>query len=202
MAETVTKEEVKQEQPQVAVKKLKKKWIPLIAPRDFNNAYLGETYVENADKAMNKSIEFNLMNLTHDPKKQNMVVKFSVNEVKNGQANTMLIGYEIPPAHVKRLTKRSKAKVEDSFEYVTSDKVKMQIKTILMTRAETHKSKLTLLRLESRKFLNEVVKKLPFTQVMKEVISGNLQKDLKSEIKKYHALSGVVIRVAKQMTKQ
>ena len=202
MAETVVKQETIPEQPQVAVKKLKKKWISIMASADFNNTYLGETYVSEPEKAFGKSVQANLMNLVHDPKKQNMVVTFTVVEVKNSQAKALLTGYEIPPAHVKRLTKRSKAKVEDSFEYVTSDKVKMEIKPILMTRSETHKSKLTLLRLESRKFLNDVVKKETFDQVMKGVLTGNLQRDLKLAIKKYHSLSAVIIRVARKIPHQ
>ena len=202
MVEAATKQENVPEQPQVAVKKLKKKWIPILTTQDFNNTYLGETYVDEADKALGKSVEANLMNLTHDPKKQNMVVTFTVTEVKNGQANGILTGYEIPPAHVKRLTKRSKAKIEDSFEYTTADNVKMQIKPVIMTRSQTHKSKLTLMRLESRKFLAEIVKKESFVQVMKDVIAGNLQRDLKNEIKKYHAVSGIMIRVAKKMPHQ
>ncbi len=204
MVETVAKQEsAPQEQvaPQ-ASKKIKKKWVSLIAPKEFNNAFLGETFVEEQERAVGKVVHVNLMNLVHDPKKQNMVVSFSVTDVKNAQANTILTGYEIPPAHVKRLTKRSKAKVEDSFEYVTSDKIKMKIKTILMVRSETAKSKLTLLRIESRKFLADVVAKETFNNVMRNVVAGNLQRDLKGAIKKYHSLSAVVIRVAQKVPNQ
>lgn len=202
MAETAVKQESAPEQQQTVSKKIKKRWISLVAPKDFNMSFLGETYVDDAEKAKGKVIEVNLMNLLHDPKKQNMVVTFEVNEVKNNQGNTILIGYEIPPAHVKRLTKRSKAKIEDSFEYFTSDKVKMQIKLIIMTKAEAHNSKLTLMRIESRKFLTDVVKKESFNNIMRNVIAGNLQRDIKSAIKKYHSISSVIVRVAKKMPHQ
>ncbi|MFA4887036.1 MAG: hypothetical protein WC595_02390 [Candidatus Nanoarchaeia archaeon] len=197
-----------QEQPQTPVAepikklKLKKKWITLVAPHEFNDAVLGETYVAEADRVLGKTISVNLMTLTHDAKKQNMSVTFNVVDVKNNQGTTVLTGFEIPPGHIKRLTKRSKAKVEDSFEYTTIDKVKMQIKFVAMTRTETHKSKLTLVRLEGRKFLTEAVKPISFNEVMMGVVSGNLQRDLKSALKKYHALSAVFIRVAKKMPHQ
>jgi len=180
-------------------KKVKKRWIPMVASKEFDHVVLGETYVDDPEKAVGKVVRVNLMSLTNDPKKQSMSVTFVVTSVKNNQANTILVGFEVPPAHVRRFTKRSKAKVEDSFVYATADGVKMQIKTVLMVKAKSHHSKLSLIRAEARKFLAEVVKKESFSEVMKSVVVGNMQRDLKSEVKKYHTVVAAMIRVAKKL---
>ena len=202
MEQTAVKQVAPVEEAVHVAKKVKKRWIDIIAPQEFEHAFLGETYVDEPEKVVGKVVQVNLMNLTHDPKKQSMVVSFSVINVKNNQANAVLTGFEIPAAHVKRMTKRSKAKVEDSCVYTGADKVKVQIKVILMTKTKTQKSKLTLMRMESRKFFNEAVKKDSFNEVMKNVVSGSLQRDMKAVIKKYHSLSGAFIRVAKRVPNQ
>src|SRR3989344_1941834 len=124
-------------------KKVKKRWIPMVASKEFDHVVLGETYVDDPEKAVGKVVRVNLMSLTNDPKKQS--------------------------------------------------------KTVLMVKAKSHHSKLSLIRAEARKFLAEVVKKESFSEVMKSVVVGNMQRDLKSEVKKYHTVVAAMIRVAKKL---
>ena len=67
------------------VKKKKKSGFLFFAGKEFNNKGW-ETFIEEADMAMDKAVTLNLMNLTGDPKRQNFNVRVRVSSVKNGQA--------------------------------------------------------------------------------------------------------------------
>ena len=46
------------------LKKKKKKWVQILASREFNNQEMGETYVDEAENCIGRSMELNLMMLT------------------------------------------------------------------------------------------------------------------------------------------
>ncbi len=176
--------------------KKKKKWVPIFASAEFGNQEIGETYIEEAEQAMGRTVESNLMMLTKDPKKQNFNVYFQVTSVKNGQAFTTLREYQIQVAQLKRITKKSKNKLDDSFIYDTKDGKKVTIKPILITKTLTYKTSLQLLRKTNREFLKEHIKNVTGSQVMREVIDGTLQREIKIALKKVTPVINCTIKSA------
>ncbi len=182
-----------------ALKKGKKKWVAIMAPKEFNQVHLGETYVFEQEQAVGKCIEANLMALTHDAKKQNAKVKFVVNEVRNNQGFTALTGYEMLNAHVRRMTKKAKGKIDVSFIVATSDKVHVEVKPLLLTRTRTHKSILSQMQKDIRTWMAELARKQSYSQFMGEVISGAVQRDMKTVAKKLYPVTTCVVRVAQRV---
>ncbi len=181
---------------QVAAKKKKKKWIVIYASPEFNNQEIGETYVEESENAIGRVIEVNLMMLTKDPKKQTFNGYFKISEVKNNQAFTKFIGYSIQAAQLKKITRKAKNKVDDSFIYKTKDNIKIAIKPILITKVLAYKTSLKSLRKETRNFLTEYVKNTTFSQIMKDVVSNTLQREIKTACKKVLPLANCLIKTA------
>ncbi len=178
------------------LKKKKKKWIQIFAANEFNNQEIGETYVEESEQALNRIIETNLMMLTKDPKKQNFNVKFKITEVKNNQAYAELIEYGIQVAQLKKITKTGKNKMEDSFQYKTKDDIGIVIKPIMLTKALTYKTTLQLIRKHSREFLTKYTKNNTYSQIMRDIVNNNLQRDIKSAIKKSYPVINCMIKDA------
>jgi small subunit ribosomal protein S3Ae len=176
------------------LKKIKKKWIPITASKEFSGAELGETYVTENEQVLGKVVCANLMNLTRDAKKQNVQAYFIVTEYKDGHAQTELIGYEIVPAYIKRVTKKAEERVDYSFDAVSQDNVKFRIKPILMTKGIAHKSVATSLRKATENYIKGFAAKTSFSEIMKSIISGNLQKDLKMDVKKVYPLNFCLIK--------
>lgn len=178
------------------LKKKKKKWIQIFAANEFNNQEIGETYVEESEQALNRIIETNLMMLTKDPKKQNFNVKFRVTEVKENQAYAELIEYGMQIAQLKKITKTGKNKMEDSFQYKTKDNINIVIKPIMLTKALTYKTTLQLIRKHSREFLTKYTKNNTYSQIMRDIVNNNLQRDIKSAIKKSYPVINCMIKDA------
>jgi len=58
-------------------RKGKKKWVKIVAPQEFNNKELGESYVYDEKSLIGKKLQVNLMNVIGNPRKQNANLIFS-----------------------------------------------------------------------------------------------------------------------------
>ena len=74
---------------QEQVAKLKKKqWYNIIAPKQFDNAVIGETLVYEPGAMLGKTLSHSLMNLTNDTKRQNINIHFKVVEIDGDSHST------------------------------------------------------------------------------------------------------------------
>ncbi len=174
--------------------KRKKKWYTLVAPPEFNNLHLGETPSFEPEGVNGRSIVVNLMTLTRDPKKQSYNITLRVNELRNNDAILETIKYELPTMHIKRLVKKGKEKLDHAFMVQTKDNIKAMIKPMFVTKAMTQNSKLTLLRKRSEEFVSNLAKEKTFAELFMMLVSTELQKSLKADLKKIYPLSICEIR--------
>ncbi len=180
-----------------ALIKKKKKWYTVVAPKELSSIVIGETPATEVELLKGRTVKANLMTLTNDMKKQNITVTFRITGVKESIAESDLTGYEITPAHVRRLIKRAKDKVEDSFEYETKDGQKIVIKPLLLTKCKAQRGVLTGLRMAARAEIAKEAKKKGFIELVLSIVNNELQKDIKQAIKKVYPVSIVEIRVIK-----
>jgi len=176
---------------------VKKKWCAILAPKSFNERQIGETYVANSEQIVGKSIVVNLANLTNDIKKQNISIKFEVTSVKEGKASTAIMGYMIVPAHVKRLTRRSRSRVDISFICNTSDGKSVRIKPLILTLRTIKRSASSALKKICIGTLTEEAKKVNYENLIDIVVSYKLQSILKDKLKKITPLKSVEIKEIK-----
>ena len=112
----------------VAKKVKRKRWYTVLAPALFGEKILGESYVAEPANLVGKFLSLNLMNVTGDPKKQNINAKFKVVKVADGKGHTELQSFNLLPSSVKRIVRRGRDKITDSFLCVTSDKRLVRVK--------------------------------------------------------------------------
>ena len=188
------KEDVKKTE----VKRKKKIWVSILAPKQFNNIEIGETLCEEPKQLLGRNIDVNLMVLTNDPKKQNVFVKLLVNEVKDDKVYTGFVGYSISPSYIRRVSKRAKIKFDESFVCISKDNVNVRIKVLVLFKNRLKSSVASLMRKEIRDYVSEVVKNNEFEKIVNLGLNQGLQKDIKSKINKvYPALSCMVREVSR-----
>ena len=95
------------------IKKKKKIWIKIIAPKEFNDVEIGESLVTDASDLLNRTVIANLMMLTGDMKKQNVKIKFIIKEVKEDTAIADIYGYQIVKSYARRIIGDIKSRIED-----------------------------------------------------------------------------------------
>jgi len=176
------------------VKLKKKQWYQIIAPKQFGEAVIGETLVAEPQAMLGKTLSHNLMNLTNDPKKQNINIHFKVVEVDGSKGRTNIIGYQIVPSSVKRFVRRNSEKMDLSFASETSDNIYLRVKPLVITKADVKGSVAAKMRNNIVQYLIKTIKKMNYNDLVNELISHKLQSDMRAALSKIYPLKVCEIR--------
>ncbi|MAH01912.1 hypothetical protein CMO87_01615 [Candidatus Woesearchaeota archaeon] len=169
-------------------KVIKKEWYPILAPKIFQNAVLGETHVYEPQQMVGKGITKNLMNLTNDVKRQNININFKIVDVQNGKAITDVVGYYMVQSSIRRLIRRNIEKIIMSFPCKTSDNKNLQIKPLLITRSATTGSVATKMRKYAQDFLVKYVESVNYDNLVNDLVDHKLQNSLRKTLNKIYPL--------------
>jgi len=171
------------------VGKVKKKhWFPIIAPKMFGERVMGETYVVNSELIKGKHISYNLKNLGGYRVKQNIDIKFVVDEVKEGKAYCKTIGYSLLKSSIKRLVSKRKNQLSVSLVCKSSDKKNLRIKLVLITKRKINGAILAAIRHGLIKVVLEKCSKRKFEDIITDSINFRLPKEIKTEIDKIYPM--------------
>jgi ribosomal protein S3AE len=175
--------------------KARKRWFDVLATKDFNESVIGETTAIAPTQLIGRVINANLMNLTGNIKKQNINVKFRITSVRDNKYGvTEIVGYELMPAMIKRMVRRGRDKIDDSFIVKTADAKYIRIKPVLITAANTSRQIVSMLRQSVKYFVVKASSEKNYSDIVYEILSGKLQMDLNVFLKKDYPLRVCDIR--------
>ena len=176
-------------------KRKKKRWHGIVSSQEFNHAPIGETLVEDPQTLLGRNITVSLMTLTNDHKKQNISVVFKISEIKEGVAQTTLVGYKISKSYVRRVVRKAVNKIDIAFTVQSKDNIAYTLKPLIVTRYKCHNSVLTTIQKHIRSYFTEEFKNIESKHVFSTVMSNSLQKNLRSALKKIYPIGISEIRV-------
>ena len=175
-------------------KEIKKQWVSVLSTKEFGNTELVEIPYSDVKNLNGRVLKINLALLTNDSRRQNAEIAFKIVNSDGKTANTEIVSYKVLNAYLKRVIRKGKEKVDDSFVCESLDKVKMRIKPFFITKNKTNNSIVTRLRMEIRKMLTEYCLTIEFDKLIRETTTNNLQKNLKQELKKIYPLNLLELR--------
>lgn len=173
----------------VKSRKQKKTWFNIVTPKEFGNYVIGETMAIEPQKLIGRNVQANLMSMLNDPRKQSIQLTFKIKSVRDKNAATEIISYEVLPSHVRKKMRKGKNEIGDSFVTETKDNIKVRIKPFMITRTKTQRSKLALIKKMAREFITEKVKIQNLADVINEAISTKMQRELREKLNKIHPLA-------------
>lgn len=177
--------------------RVKKKWVPIYAPSSLNHSSLGESYVADSSQLEGRSITANMSTITGNMRKNSINMQFKVMGVKDGNAETRTVGYSMINSAIKRLVKRGRDKIPDSFLTKTKDKEVIRVKPLVITTNKGTKSVQSAIRLEARRIIREYSFTVDAETLFSDIFNGKIQKMLKEKCVKFSPLKSVDIRMAK-----
>ena len=68
----------KKQKKDTKIKIKKKVWYNVVAPKSFNHKEIGETYLENPDKGLNRKMTVSLKDLTGSMRDQNVQIQLKL----------------------------------------------------------------------------------------------------------------------------
>ncbi len=178
-----------------AVKIKKKSWYPIIAPQNFSNMVLGETYVTEPAAAVGRIIQANLRDITENMRDQNVYIAFKIVAASGNNLNTDATGYYMTAPSVKKLTRRTSSRMDESFVVVTSDGKNVRIKPVVVTSYKAVRSVCSALRKLLKEHMARDVSKITFSQLLERVVTHQLQTDAKKRLSKITPVKIIEIKV-------
>lgn len=180
---------------------IKKGWVKVFAPKLFKEQEIGESYVADPNNLIGRKLTINLMTLTKDPKKQGINVVFEIVSKKASGMATEFVGHIMVTSSVKRMIRRGKNKVDDSFTAVSKDNIKVRVKPLFQTKNHTPKSLQSNIRLSGRKMIVDFLKENNYEDFCKALFNNSLRKTLFDSLKKIYPLQTCEIREVKALHK-
>ncbi len=180
-----------------AMKKAKQSWIPMHAPEFLNKAYLGDTLAKGEESLPGKTLTLNMSTFTNDMKKQNAEVSFVIKSVVDKKALTDMTGMKLTNSFVKRLARKGRSKVEDSFTVKSQNGKNLRVKPVIITTNKTTNSLNSRIRLEAKSLITEYVSKHKDEDIFSDIMNQKIQKELKQSLSKIYPLRNVEIRQIK-----
>jgi len=172
----------------------KKRWVPVIAPKLFNEREIGEMHVEDPQSAVGRKLTVSMATITGEPRKQNIMVKFLISGFAGEKLMTQLIGYKLNTAATKRMMRRNRSKLDDSLTYKTADEKKIRLKPMIVTRGRAQGGTRSELRKRMKEHLTNTIAKTNYEQLMRDIIQGKFQRAMQDALRKTFPVTGSEVR--------
>ena len=179
----------------VQVTKIKRKnWYSILAPKEQNNVLLGETFVAEPESAVGRIIHANLKIITDNLRDQNAYVTFKINAFADKNLQTEVTGFYLTPPSIRKITRRSTSRIDESFVVVTKDRRKIRIKPIAVTIKKTVRSIESALRETMRNAVAREAMETTFIEFIQKIIVHQLQNTVKKRLTKVYPLRAFDIK--------
>lgn len=155
-----------------------KEWYKVRAPRMFNETEIGETPSADPAYLIGRTSEVTVQDLTGDMSKMHIKLRFRINDVEGYDAKTVFIGHDLTVDYVRRLTRRKKTKTDHVVDIVTKDGFTMRLKTMSIAEKRIQTSQEEGMRRIIADTLIEMGKEMTVADIVKEIVSGELPKNL------------------------
>jgi small subunit ribosomal protein S3Ae len=174
---------------------VKKRWYPVHAPSLFNDIVVGETPAAEPEKVVGRSVIVNLAKFMRGGRRQNVDVTLRITKIDAGKCHTEFESMAMAGPYVKRLVKRAKSRVDDSFVVTTKDSVKLRLKPLVLLRGTVQRSILTDLRNKTQELLTKEAAELTLNEFINKIILGDFLKSLKPLLKPIYMVHAVDMRM-------
>jgi len=175
--------------------KIKKKhWVQILAPGFLQHTLLGETYIGEPQEAKGRMVTVSMMTLTGDPKRQSMHASFQIDGVKDGCLTTSINGVSMLPSSIKRMVRRGKERVDDSFLAVTKDGKKLRIKPLVITRQSTPRSVCSSIQRKAKELVIHCLARSTLEELWQDLVNYKIQKEISHSLSKVYLVQIFDIR--------
>jgi len=177
------------------LKRKKKKWLPILATKLYNEKHLGESFVHDESELMGKRLKVSLMNVANNIRKQNIHLLFEVNKVSNSTGQTKIIGYSMAQSIIKRAVRSGRTRIDDSNIYKSKDGIILRIKPFILTKNRVPKGVAQNLRRKTKELIKEELNKTNYENFFDSLVKGELQKNIRFKLSKIIPLRNFEIRL-------
>lgn len=171
-----------------------KEWYRIMAPDMFNNAPIAETLSDEGEKVIGRVTEVTMQDITGDFSKMHIKLQFKISEITGFDAHTQFVGHTLTSDYIRRLTRRKHSKTDGVFDVLTKDKALIRIKPMAVTEKRIQVSQQQAIRGIMGNIITMEAKKNLSSEFIREMLSGNISKNILKACKPIYPLKRVEIR--------
>jgi small subunit ribosomal protein S3Ae len=171
-----------------------KKWFAVRAPKEFNDASVGEMPANDEKALVGRNIVVSLDVLTHNPSHAYTNVTLKVTGVSGEAAQTRLVKMEILSSYIRSFVRRYRSVSSAVIPVSTKDGTGMVVKLIVVTRARTAHTKIVGLRKEMIDFTRGYFSENDMGPAIGAIIDGKFQDALTAKLRHITDLNKIEVR--------
>ncbi|MBN2101344.1 MAG: hypothetical protein JW716_00550 [Candidatus Aenigmarchaeota archaeon] len=170
-----------------SVKKWKgKDWFDIMTPPEFGSKVIYQTPSTDPASLIGRNINVPVSEVTGERSKYFVWLKFKIADVKGSNAQTIPNGMQCMNEYLSRIVRKRKDKIEITHVVKTKDGWEIRIKPLLiMTRNVSSAVRSEIIN-NTKKFIDDKIKKMTFNDLMQEVIKGSFQMKMKKQLNKVY----------------
>ena len=176
-------------------KKMKgKEWYSIVAPKLFRGKVIGESLVSDPKEAVKRGMIVNYTSLDGNPSKYYIKIRLKADKVEEDKIKMKYVGHECQRDYIAQMVRKRAMRIDNRVSTETKDKRKIVIKTIAISLSKTKTSVKSSVAKKISEIIEKRVREMRLDDVIKSILSDELQKTTRKEVSKIYPLTRFEVR--------
>jgi small subunit ribosomal protein S3Ae len=160
-----------------------KSWYKVYTPEGLGKTYIGDTIANGPENLVGRIMQTTLGEIINDYSRQNVKMKFRVNDVAADAAYTEFIGHELTRDYLRSLVKRRTSRIDAHIPVTTKDGKKVDLTVTCYTLTRANLSQTHAIRGLIMERVQAMVKEADFSALLNGIVTGDISKELFKAVK-------------------
>jgi small subunit ribosomal protein S3Ae len=170
-----------------------KGWYKIHVPEVFGKTYIGDTISSDPATVMGRILQTTLGEIIQDYTKQHIKIRVKVTSVAGDAAYTEFVGHELTRDYMRSMVKRRTSRIDTILPVTTKDGKILRITMTCLTLTRANLSQVHAIRSAMTQFIQSYAASREFAAFVKEMVSGEITKELFKLVKPIYPLRRVEI---------
>jgi len=172
----------------------RKRWVTITAPKLFNEAPIGESYVLEPSELIGKVVRTSISSLTGESSRQYTSAGFAITGAVGDKLTTQIKYYKVLPSSLRRLVRRGKERMDESFVVTCKDGKQYRVKPFVVARSKMTGSTLAAMRKAIQETFVKNAASNTHEQYFLDIITNKVQRATVDSVRKVYPLSSLEVR--------
>ena len=170
-----------------------KGWYKIHVPEVFGKTYIGDTISSDPATVEGRILQTTLGEIIQDYTKQHIKIRVKVTGVTGDAAYTEFVGHELTRDYMRSMVKRRTSRVDTILPVKTKDGTILRITMTCLTLTRANLSQVHAIRSAMSQFVLSYAAQREFPAFVKEMVSGEVTKELFKLVKPIYPVRRVEI---------
>ena len=170
-----------------------KGWYKIYVPEVFGKSYIGDTISSDPATVMGRILQTTLGEIIQDYTKMHIKIRVKVTSVAGDAAYTEFVGHELTRDYMRSMVKRRTSRIDTILPVTTKDGKILRITMTCLTLTRANLSQVHAIRSSMTQFIRSYAAQREFPAFVKEMVSGEITKELFKLVKPIYPLRRVEI---------